>query len=80
MNLRLEKRQIDYYDKLTDKLVGEIEIIDFQIEIIQKRFSIPIDDPYVYNPYLITITNADLFPYVIFDFYSYDYFLACYSS
>lgn len=80
MKTHLRNRQIDYYDKITDKLIGEIDIEYFDLDVIKKRFPIPTDDPFVFNPYQIVLNNVDLFPNVKFDFKRYDYFLSCYSD
>lgn len=80
MKTHLRHRQIDYYDKITDKLIGEIDIESFDLNMIKKRFPILMDDPFVFNPYQIDLSNADLFPNVKFDFKRYDYYLACYSD
>jgi hypothetical protein len=80
MKTHLRHRQIDYYDKITDKIIGEIDIESFDLDMIKKRFSIHKDDPFVFNPYLIDLSNVDLFPNVKFDFKRYDYYLACYSD
>jgi len=80
MNTHMRQRQIDYYDKITDKLIGEIDIESFDLDLIKKRFPISTKDPFVFNPYQIDLSNIDLFPNVVFDFKRYDYYLACYSD
>jgi hypothetical protein len=80
MKTHLRHRQIDYYDKITDKLIGEIDIESFDLKMIMKRFSIPNDDPFVFNPYQIDLSTVDLFPNVNFDFKGYYYYLACYTD
>lgn len=80
MKTHLRHRQIDFYDKVTDKLIGEIDIESFDLDLIKKRFSTPTDDPFLFNPYQIELSNVDLFPNVKFNFKQYDYYLACYSD
>jgi hypothetical protein len=71
-------RQIDVFDKKTEKLTKEIELDSFDIELMKLRFDIPQDDQLMYNPYEIDLSKTDLFPTVKFDFKKYDYYVACY--
>ena len=72
-------RQVDIFDNQTEKLVQEISIDFFDLEIFKKRFQIG-DDILMYNLYEITSFTADLFPEINFDFDKYSYYIACYQS
>jgi len=80
MKTHLRHRQIERYDKFTERIIDEIDIESFDLNLIKKTFSIPKDDPFVFNPYQIVLSHVDLFPYVKFDFKRHDYYLACYSD
>jgi len=71
-------RQIDVFDKKTERLIKEIELDSFDLELIKSRFDIALDDQLMYNPYEIDLSKTDLFPTVKFDFKKYDYYIACY--
>lgn len=80
MKTHLRHRQIDFYDKKTDELVGEIDLSFFDIKTIKERFEINSNDPLIFKPYQIDINKIDLFPDIEFDLIKYDYYLACYSD
>ena len=71
-------RQIDVFDKKRERLIKEIELDSFDLELIKLRFDIPQDDQLMYNPYEIDLSKTDLFPTIKFDFKKYDYYVACY--
>jgi hypothetical protein len=73
-------RQIDVFDKKTEKLIDEINIISFDLESMKARFNVPQEDYLMYNPYEIDSSKIDLFADIEFDFNKYDYFLACYGE
>lgn len=73
-------RQVDIFDNQTDKLVQEISIDFFDLEIFKNRFPNIGGDILMYNPYKITSFTADLFPEITFDFDKYSYYIACYQS
>jgi len=73
-------RQIDVFNNQTDKLVEELPVRNFKLEIFNKRFKIQKHDPEMYAPYEISSITADLFPDIKFDFSKYSYFMACYQK
>lgn len=73
-------RQIDIFDKRTDGLISEIGLDSFDLELMKSRFKVASNDPLMYNPYEIDLSNVDLFPNVKFDFNKYSYYLACYND
>lgn len=73
-------RQVDVFEKKTERLNSEIVLDSFDLEVMKLRFVISPKDPMMFNPYLIDKTNIDLFPNIEFDFENYDYYLACYND
>ena len=73
-------RQIDVFDNRTDKLIHEIRLEGFDLDLFKQRFGVATEDPYMYNSYEITTACADLFPNITFDFEKYAYYVACYQA
>lgn len=73
-------RQIDIFDNQTDKLVKEIPMESFDLDIFRKRFSFKKGDSLMYDPYEITSSTIDLFPNIKFEFDKYSYYVACYQT
>jgi hypothetical protein len=71
-------RQIDVFDKKTERLIKEIELNSFDLELMKSRFNVPIDDPLMYYQYEIDLSKVDLFSSIEFNFKKHDYFLACF--
>lgn len=75
------QRWISWFDKSTDKLVGEMNVDQIPITYLKTLFSPPANDPLLYNPYTIRQFQAKrLAGYVTleFDLNYYIYQLDCY--
>ena len=72
------QRQIDIFDKRLDKLVEEVHVDYFDLEVFKERFSLKHDDPSMHRPYEITSQTADLFPNINFDFEKFLYYITSY--
>ena len=73
-------RQIDVFDKKTERLIEELKLDSFDLEFFKTKFVARQNDPLMYNPYKIDANNFQLFQNIKFEFDKYDYFLACYSD
>ena len=71
-------RQIDVFDNKTEKLVQEVDLHSFDLELYKQRFEVKAEDPLMYEVYEITSSTVDLFPNVAFDLEKYSYYLCCY--
>lgn len=73
-------RQIDVFDKKTERLITEIKLDTFDLVLMKSRFNVSNNDPLMFKPYEINRVTTDLFPEINFDFIEYDYYLACYQK
>lgn len=80
MKKYLLHRQIDFFDKHSEKLMGEIDLKYFDLEKIKTKIDFDINDPLLYNAYPIDSDISDIFPEIEFDFTQFDYFLSCFSD
>jgi len=74
------QRQIDVFDRVDEKLIQEIPINDFNLEMMSQIFELYEKDPLMYMQYEIEEIHKGHFPGVDFDFNKYVYFLACYQK
>ena len=76
------KRNIVFYDKKTDKYLGEIPI-NIELEKLKQIFKPKKKDPLLYDPYKIGTkqkTALEKFGSVNLDLSAFDYFLECYQE
>lgn len=71
-------RKIDVFDNKTERLVTELNIESFELNLFKKRFDVKEQDPLMYNCYQITSSTVDLFPNITFEFEKYSYYVVCY--
>jgi hypothetical protein len=71
-------RQIDVFDKKTEKLILEISIENFDLEKLKSAFKVPANDPLMYYQYEIDVITAKLFPEINFDFKHNSYIVSCF--
>lgn len=75
-------RQIDVYVKITEELVDEIPLNDFDLTSVAALVKPSADDPLLYYQYVI---EGELQRYfealkIVFDKDKYEYFLCCYQA
>lgn len=77
------QRLISWYDKSTEKCVGEKNIDNIEVEKLRMIFSPPLDDPFMIHPFEITKGEAEQLQQIIevhFLFEKYDYYLECFKA
>jgi hypothetical protein len=76
------KREIQYFTKADESLVGEVELAPIELSALQKYFEAEQDDP-IFDMYQIEPVDVAFFkPYthLEFDFEQYDYWLAAFTN
>ncbi|MEN0056383.1 MAG: hypothetical protein AAGC65_22075 [Mucilaginibacter sp.] len=76
------KREIQYFDKADDSLVGQVDLAPIELSILQNYYEVDAEDP-LFDMYQIEPVDATfLKPYTTleFDFDQYDYWLAAYTD
>jgi len=76
------KREIQYFDKADDSLVGQTDLAPIELPVLQNYYEVDSEDP-LFDMYQIEPVDATfLKPYTSleFDFEKYDYWLAAYTD
>jgi len=77
------ERVINWFDKTTEKLKGEINIDHIKLDQLKMIFSPPPDDPLMIKPFVITQAIAEQLKQIVdieFLFEKYDYYLECFKA
>lgn len=77
------ERYISWFDKNTERLVGEKDVSYLELQILKQIFKPPLEDPLMYNPYDINKSNCVEFTGLFefnFEFDNYTYQLDCFQK